>query len=111
MSDEFSDVDYSLTDEDILKENDYVLVKFPEKTTIIYYVGVITKPLHLNEFEVKFLRRKRPGYKFYFPDIDDIATVARSDIVLKLPHPNSAKTARTSSLVTFSANLSLYNVN
>lgn len=111
VSDDFSDVDYSLTDNDELDKNDYVLVKFASKTTIVHYVGIVTEVLNLNEFEIKFLRRKQPGYKFYLPNVEDKSVVDRGDIVLKLPPPNSAKTVRTSSLITFSVNMSSYNVN
>ncbi|KAK9692600.1 hypothetical protein QE152_g35052 [Popillia japonica] len=112
ISDDFSDVEnvHLITDDDQIHQNDFVLVKFPTKMTAVYYIGKVLKCLNLNEFQIKYLRRKTPGYKFYYPLVDDISAVDRSDLVSKLPAPNSAKTARTSCLLTFNVNLSSYNV-
>lgn len=112
ISDDFSDLEnvHFITDDDEIHQNDFVLVKFSLKISVSYYVGKVIESLNLNEFPIKYLRRKVPGYKFYYPLVDDISTVDRSDLVLKLPEPNSAKTARTSSLITFNINLSSYNV-
>ncbi|XP_074035914.1 uncharacterized protein [Leptinotarsa decemlineata] len=112
ISDDFSDEEnvHLITDDDDINKNDFVLVKFPLKMTVSYYVGKVIESLNLNEFQIKYLRRKVSDYKFYHPLVDDISTVDRRDLVLKLPKPNSAKTARTSSLLTFNINLSSYNV-
>ena len=46
------------------------------------------------EYEVKFLRRSEWG-GFTFPNVADICDVAKSDVVLKLPCPQSSgETAR-----------------
>lgn len=112
MSDDFSDMESAnlLTDDDIIQQDDFVLVKFPLKTSIYYYIGRVVEVINSNEFVIKFLRRKTPGFKFYYPLVEDTSTVDRYDLVLKLPQPNSSKTARTSSLLTFNINLSMYNI-
>ncbi|XP_074034144.1 uncharacterized protein [Leptinotarsa decemlineata] len=94
ISDDFSDEEnvHLITDDDDINKNDFVLVKFPLKMTVSYYVGKVIESLNLNEFQIKYLRRKVPDYKFYYPLVDDISTVDRRDLVLKLPKPNSAKT-------------------
>ncbi|KAK9869983.1 hypothetical protein WA026_006080 [Henosepilachna vigintioctopunctata] len=89
----------------------YVLVKFKKKTSVIYYVGKVIKHYSITEMQVSFLRKK-PGssMKFVFPDVKDEASVDLSDIVLILPDPTSAKTARTASILSFKKDLSFYNV-
>lgn len=87
LSDDFSDLEnvHFITDDDEIHQNDFVLVKFSLKMSVSYYVGKVIESLNLNEFQIKYLRRKVPGYKFYYPLVDDISTVDRSDLVLKLP--------------------------
>ena len=111
-SDEFDDLENMelLKDDDEINVNEFLLVKFPLKTNIIYYVGNVVDTINLNEFLIKFLRRKMPGYNFFYPNVDDISTIDRCDIMLKLPAPNTSKTARTSRLMSINANLSSYNV-
>ncbi|KAK9744406.1 hypothetical protein QE152_g7781 [Popillia japonica] len=89
ISDDFSDVGnvHLITDDNQIHQNDFVLVKFPTKMTAVYYIGEVLECLNLNEFQIKYLR------------------LDRSDLVSKLPAPNSA---RTSSLLTFIINLSSY---
>jgi len=67
MSDDFSDMESAnlLTDDDIIQQDDFVLVKFPLKTSIYYYIGRVVEVINSNEFVIKFLRRKTPGFKFY----------------------------------------------
>lgn len=113
LSDEFSEEENTklLQDDDIIHENDYLLVKFPLKSNTLFYIGKVLEVTNYSEYLIKFLRRKTSDYTFYYPVIDDISTVDRSDIVLKLPQPTSAKTARTSSFLSFRINLSVYNIN
>lgn len=113
ISDTFSDEEneMKLLDDEMIHVEDYLLVKFPLKSSIKYYVGKVIQVLNVNEYQIKFLRRKSQGYHFIYPVIDDIATIDRCDIVAKLPVPNSAKTARTSSLLSFNVDISMYNVN
>lgn len=101
---------YFQPEDNEIRENDFVLVKFPTKVTVSYYVGKIIECLNINKFQSKYLRCKTPGYKFHYPLVDDISIDDRSDLVLKLPEPNSAKTARTSSLITFKLDLISYSI-
>ncbi|CAH2102567.1 unnamed protein product [Euphydryas editha] len=59
-------------------------------------------------------RAKKPGsstMKFVFPDVEDKGSVGLSDIVLILPDPKSANTARSSSILSFiNKDLSFYNI-
>lgn len=99
----------TLLDDQNINIDDYLLVKFPTKKDIKYYVGIVTG-LDGDEYEVKFLRRKE-SYGFHFPDLDDIATVLRIDVVSKLPQPSNFKaTSRLSSFVKFDVNFGNLNV-
>ncbi|XP_022834564.1 uncharacterized protein LOC111362220 [Spodoptera litura] len=108
---EEEDVRVELVDPENVKDGAYVLVKFEKKKSVIYYVGQIIKHYSLTEVMVSFLRKK-PGssMKFVFPDVKDEGSVDLSDIVLILPDPKSAKTARTASILSFNKDLSFYNV-
>lgn len=85
ISDEFSEEENTIEpfqDEDIINETDYLLVKFSLKSSVIYAIGIVLEVVNLNEHVVTFLRRKAPEYKFYFPQVDDISTDDRCDIIL-----------------------------
>ncbi|KAG5898716.1 hypothetical protein JTB14_020910 [Gonioctena quinquepunctata] len=84
------------SDDDIMNENDFVLVKFCTKVEVIYYIARVISA---------------KSTELFYPLVDDISIVERDDIVLKLPEPNSAKTARTASLLLFYINLSGFDVN
>lgn len=95
-----------LLDDDILKEGDYVLVRFPTKKTVRHYVGQITEAQDQIEYLVKFLR-KRGSDAFSFPDTDDLSIVNRQDILVKLPKPLEVRgTSRMKSLIRFSVKFS-----
>ncbi|XP_044762023.1 uncharacterized protein LOC123319221 [Coccinella septempunctata] len=98
-------------DPENIKNGAYVLVKFEKKKSVIYFVGQIIEHYSLTEVMVSFLRKK-PGssMKFVFPDIKDEGSVDISNIVLILPDPESAKTARTAGILSFKKDLSFYNV-
>lgn len=98
-------------DPENVKDGAFVLVKFEKKRSVIYYVGQIIKHFSLTEVFVSFLRKK-PGssMNFVFPDVKDEGSVDVSDVVLILPDPKSAKTARTAKILSFNKDLSLYNV-
>ncbi|KAJ8950792.1 hypothetical protein NQ314_007778 [Rhamnusium bicolor] len=109
LSDEVSEKENTielLQDDDIINENDFLWVKFPVKSNIICYIELVIEVINLNEYLIKFLHCKKPGYNFFYPVVDNISTVDRCDILLKLPAHNSAKMARTSSLLSFRINLS-----
>lgn len=103
---------YVLPSDIAIAIDDFVLVKFATKKSIVYYVAVVKNVLAGGyEYEVQYLRRRLPGWIFLFPAVNDVATVAREDISLKLPKPEEHKgTARTSDHMKFNKDLSNYNV-
>lgn len=76
-----------LTDDQKIEIGNFVLVQFPTKTTIVYYIGKVLEEVGLNEFKVKFLRRKFNKNRFFYPEVDDIPEVNRHDIIAILPNP------------------------
>lgn len=66
-----------------VKEADYVVVKFPQKKTIVHYIGSIVKVIQPKyEYEIRFLRRK--GMAFIYPTVEDKAVVVFEDICKKI---------------------------
>lgn len=53
--------------------NDYVLVPFKTKKSVIYYIGVVISSME-SEYNIKFMIKKEK-YLFYFPKQDDICVV------------------------------------
>lgn len=53
-----------------IKEGSFILVRFPKKKNIIYYVGKVVGHYSQTEFNVSYLRKK-PGFSwtFVFPII------------------------------------------
>ena len=79
---------------------------FYDKMAIAMYVGIITSVGV--EYEVKFLRKSYWG-GFTFPNVADICEVAKSDVVLKLPSPQTSKgTSRAGRQLSFSVDLTVY---
>ena len=72
---------------DSIVPGDFVLVKFATKTNVIHYVGRLDS-VEEQECEVNFLRQKGRG--FVFPNVIDVSSVKKSDIVLKLPPPSKS---------------------
>ncbi|KAJ8915409.1 hypothetical protein NQ315_008298, partial [Exocentrus adspersus] len=81
-----------LTDDQVIKVDDYVLVQFPTKSTVVYYVGnviqvmsdsneSVSRPYITEECKIKFLRKKSNKTVFFYPDVDDIADFERRDII------------------------------
>ncbi|KAG5893502.1 hypothetical protein JTB14_031645 [Gonioctena quinquepunctata] len=70
-----------LTDDQTLQIENYVLVQFPPKTSVIYQVGRIEEIPEIDEFKIYFLRKKFETNKFVYPDIPDISDVNRMDII------------------------------
>gem|GEM_PF-4842399 len=99
----------SIDPQDIIV-NSFLLVKFETKKLIHYYVGQVTDKYGSTKFKVSFLRKKAGSWNFAFPSIKDESTVYLADVVLLLPKPKSAATARTASLFNFPKNMSAYNV-
>lgn len=80
--------------------NDFVLVKFNTKKTVVHYLGRIEDISHTMA-TIKFIRLSKIKNTF-FPEVDDIASVSLDDIKTKLPGPKTCnKTKRGSSKYTF----------
>lgn len=97
-------------DTKIISVKTFVLVKFPTKRCIKYYVGQIENiNTKFDEYSVNFLRKV--GNKFLFPNVRDEATVTMDDIVIILPPPlNTGGTSRLQTTFRFSIDLSGYNI-
>lgn len=96
-----------LLDDEKILEGDYVLVKFATKKRIVHYIGKIVEILENGEFLVKFLKKNARG--FIFPEIEDISSVERKDVVSKLPRPTTAPgTSRMASCLQFNISFSGY---
>lgn len=93
-----------------LKVNDFVLVQFATKKTIVHYVGLIEQQLEdKTEFSIRFLRKKENCPKFFFPDAPDVSDVAFEDIVRKLPQPQIiGGTSRAVTTMSFNINFDQY---
>ena len=106
-----SDEEEGITSPDlnILDENDFVLVKFPTKKNDIFYLGIIIEKTG-DLFEIKFLRRERPGsLSFIFPQVEDVMDVKLEDIIGKLPKPTmQGGTARLARHHVFPVNFGKY---
>ena len=104
FSEDFDANDYNTKE---LQTSDFVRCKFfTEKWRIAMYVGIITSVGV--EYEVKFLR-KSYWVCFTFPNVADICDVAKSDVVLKLPSPQtSEETLRAWRQLSFSVDLTAY---
>lgn len=63
-----------------------------------------------SDFEVTYLRKSEKYNAFVMPNIQDVASVNKMDIVLVLPQPMSMKTKRLSGYVRFEVRLDLINV-
>ncbi|KAG5887400.1 hypothetical protein JTB14_001590 [Gonioctena quinquepunctata] len=105
---EYGDVNELLDDECIGVE-DFVLVKFPTKKKVVYYVGIIEE-ISGNELTVNFLRFKE-NCGFYYPVTNDISLIVREDILAKLPRPTQNQgTTRQSSYLKFNVSFFNYNI-
>ena len=111
-----SDIDSSVEEFPIFRDadfivnvNDFVLTKFSSKTSIVYYIGQVLSK-ELNQYEIKFLRRKNTSNTFAFPAVDDISNIERDDIMMVFPIPQNSGTARTDSLYKFKFNFKGWNI-
>lgn len=98
-----------LLDDEIIHSNDYLLVKFPTKKRTLYYIGKVKSCNNNYSYVLNFMRKYGNGFRF--PDLEDISTVFREDIVSKLLNPVTAPgTSRTGSLLNFHVHFNNYNV-
>lgn len=93
---------------------DYVLVEFSpvnNKRKTIFYIGkILSTNTDESEFELSFFLRKstKVDVKSHFPQIQDIATVAKRDIKMILPNPvNDGTTKRQNSYFSFEIKFNL----
>ena len=88
-----------------LEEDDHILVMFPGKKRVRYYVGrVIKANFDDDEVETSFMRSKlsADGIKvFAFPDHEDSCSHLVKDIVIKLPWPTTGMTSRAAKTFDF----------
>lgn len=109
-SDYEENIDVPITGFEELDRNadidDYVLVKFPGKKSIKYFIGkILSERNKYLEYNISYLRRKEKCNKFYYPNVPEIATVISSGIVMILPNPQLfGKTKRQNNYVQFEVN-------
>lgn len=98
---------YEITDNSVIKGNNFVLLKFCEKKKKVLFVGKIEE-IEEESYKVKFMRKKEDSFKFYFPENEDIRCMERYNIKMQLPQPNlSGGTARAVFEMTFPINCDL----
>lgn len=88
--------------------DDFVLTEFATKKTKVHYVGHIEEVDGLT-YRVRFMRRFRQTWKFTYPEHEDYSEIERSDIIMKLPQPESSGgTARTMTMKYFDVDFSSF---
>ena len=98
-----------LIDQDVLKKNDMVLVKFTRRNQNEFYIGKIITVHDSQDFDITFLKRK--NNRFTYPDIPDTSQIHRNEIVAQLPQPQELPgTSRSASYIMFNTNFSKYNM-
>ena len=86
---------------------DFVLVQLQKKYTVLHYVALIldTDSDDENDYEVVYLKKKQ---NMFIQDEDDIAGIKCTDIVLKLPVPSKGSTKRSSEMLCFQFDFTLF---
>ena len=101
-------------DVDIVEAGRYVIVKvFSVDGNFRHFVGLLLNgPDEEDDYEIKFLKRsKQIKNGFVFPDVDDLATAIKSDIVQILSPPSSAAaTKHLANALKFDINLARYGI-
>lgn len=86
------DIEYFSENQEKIKENDWIIVKFATKKSLKHFVGKVLSINGVNPV-VKFLRKVKEskcdtGTTFSYPTVDDICTIEHlEDIVTVLPEP------------------------
>ena len=99
------------TDKPNIGLNDFVLVKFLTKKSVVYYVGrVESKEDDMQNFKIMYMRKNEKG-NFTFPQETDCSIVDKDDIIAKL-HPSTmvGGTSRAQAYFAFDLDFSHYNV-
>lgn len=88
--------------------NDYVLVKFPTKRTVLHYVGLV-ESVGESEYEVSFLKKCSGQNGFVYPEEEDKGWYSCDEIIMILPPPNPVGgTLRCARKIVFPCDLSNY---
>ena len=98
---------------EIIEAGRYVIVKmFPVDGSFKHFVGLLLDgPDEEGDFEIKFMKRSnRIKDGCIFPEVDDLATAKKSDIVQVLSPPSSAATKRLVNVLKFGINLARYGI-
>ncbi|KAG5869276.1 hypothetical protein JTB14_002080 [Gonioctena quinquepunctata] len=91
-SDELTDIDEQIEKEiedehfvtGVVNVNNYVLVRFAIKKT--HYIGQVLQKVE-DEYFINFMRRKKTGFHFVYPDVKDKFFVPEEDVI-KLSPPS-----------------------
>ena len=104
------EIDWSVDNVDI-GVNDFVLVKFCTKKSILHYVGRVEAVDSGFGFDLQFMRKRDGNCIFYFPQQIDKGFVENTDVILKLPAPQIVGgTERAQAFFLFETDISAYNV-
>ncbi|CAG9827611.1 unnamed protein product [Diabrotica balteata] len=87
--DEMEEIDWNNSSMN-LKTDDFGLVKFFTKKSVVYYVGGVMKCDSFDEVEVQFMHKKGGIWKFYYLNVVDNSVIEKQDILFKLPAPISS---------------------
>lgn len=91
---------------DVVKPGDYVLVQFPTKKTVRYYVGQIIVANITSEYRIKFLRCKNKAQGiFKWPLVDDEWDIEQDKCINKLKPPYCRR-----GLLCFNTDFTGYNI-
>jgi hypothetical protein len=91
---------------DVVKPGDYVLVQFPTKKTVRYYVGQIIVANITSEYRIKFLRCKNKAQGiFKWPLVDDELDIEQDKCIKKLKPPYCRR-----GLLCFNTDFTGYNI-
>lgn len=72
-----------------IRVNSYVLVKFCGLKTEKYYVGKVLEMNDDSSMVIKFMRKRKE--EFYWPDIDDVSFILKSDMEILLGDPREGR--------------------
>ncbi|KAB0801259.1 hypothetical protein PPYR_05613 [Photinus pyralis] len=92
----------------VIEKNSYVLVQFDLGKSVRYYVGLVDEVLEENLLSVNFMRRKKPGYFFVYPEVPDQSYVPLADAIRLPPPIVTGGTARMHRKLSFPVNFEKY---